>query len=182
MKLTIRAIALSAFVALSAAALAIPAAWAQDDNRGPRPAARDMEARMQLMREAHEREHAQDLRTIQRLRPDQELALSAFLKSHEPQMKPPEHRGPPGETDAQTTPQRLDEMARRETERTAMRQRHTPALRAFYAALSPDQRQVFDALQRMQGGHERGGRGHGFGGPGRGPMGGLPPGGPPPHD
>ena len=78
-------------------------------------------------------------------------------------------------------------MARREAEHAAMQQKHAEALRAFYAALSPEQRQVFDALQRMHGGgHEHGGQGHGgwghhgFGGAMGGARGGA--GGPPRDD
>ena len=54
---------------------------------------------------------------------------------------------------------------------SARRQKHVEALRAFYAALSPEQRQVFDALQRVEGPGPGGGPGfghHGFGGPGFG--------------
>ena len=183
MRLTIRHAALAAF---AAATLAAPAALAQqDDHRGP-PDRAKMRAQFEAMHEAREKQHAQDLRTILRLRPDQEAALTAYLQSH----KRPEgaamagRHGPPGgpangaERGPITTPQRLDEMARREAEHAAMRQKHTEAVRAFYAALSPEQRQVFDALQRMHGGHEPGGWGHrGMGGGMRGG-----PGGPPPHD
>jgi LTXXQ motif family protein len=188
-----RQAALTALVALGAASIAAPAAWAQDDHRGQRPTPDQMHARMQQMREAHERQHAADLRIILRLRPDQEAALTAYLDSHkrpEGAGRPGEHRGPPGQpmaspTAPMTTTQRLDEMARRETEHAAMQKRHADALRAFYAALSPEQRQVFDALQRMHGGHGHGHGGwghHGFGGGMRGPMGGGKPGGPPPRD
>jgi protein CpxP len=183
-----RQAAFSALAALGAASIAAPAAWAQDDHRGQRPTLDQMHARMREMGEAHERQRAVDLRTVLRLRPDQEPALTAFLASHkrpEGAGKPPsEHRGPPGAPPmALTTPQRLDEMARRGAEHEARQKAHGDALRAFYAALSPDQRQVFDALQRMQGGHEHGGWGHhGFGGMHE-PMGGPGwSGGPPPRD
>jgi hypothetical protein len=182
-----RQAALTALVALGAASIAAPAAWAQDDHRGQRPTPDQMHARMQEMRQAHERQHAADLRTILRLRPDQEAALTAYLQSHtRPDgagKTPGERRGPPGGAGAaMTTPQRLDEMARHDAEREAMQKRHAEALRIFYAALSPEQRQVFDALQRMHGGGHMGGHmggrggwgGHGMGGH----MGG--PGGPPP--
>jgi hypothetical protein len=144
-----------------------------------------MQARMQQMREAHERQRAQDLSTILRLRPDQEPALTAFLQSRKPPqgegMK--DRRGPRGEAGPMTTPQQLDDMARRDAERAAMQRRHADALRAFYAALSPEQRPVFDALQRLEhGGRGHGGWGHrGFGGMG-GHMGGPPAGGPSPRD
>lgn len=182
MRSTIRQIALSAVAALAVASVA-PAAWAQAQGAA-RPTPDQMHAKMQAMREAHERQHAQDLRTILRLRPDQEAALTAFLASHKrPARAPGDHKGPPGEAGmAMTTPQRLDQMAKREAERTGMEQRHAEALRTFYGALSPEQKQVFDALQRMNGhGHRHGGWGHrGFGGPGQ--MRGGPGGGPPPRD
>lgn len=197
MRLTIRIAALSALLTLGAAAGA--QAQAQDDPRGPYPMAGQappqMQAQMKAMREARQHQRAQDLRTILRLRPDQEPALTAFLQSHEPpgggSMGRPQRRGPPDQ--AMTTPQRLDEMARREAEHDALRQRRTDALRAFYAALGPDQRQVFDALQRMDGPGREHGRGdgggpggwgrHGFRGPAGGPSPGSPsPGGPPPRD
>ncbi len=179
MRRTIRAGVLSAVIAIGATTVAIPAAQAQDDHHRQQEAAGDRQA----VREAHEGQHAQDLRTILRLRPDQEPALAAFLQSHKPAMKPPENRGSSGQAGIQTTPQRLDEMARREAQRAAMNQRHAEAVRAFYAALSSDQRQVFDALQRMHGGDERKrGDHHGVGAVGRGPMDGRPPGTPMPRD
>jgi hypothetical protein len=128
------------------------------------------------MREAHEQQRVADLRTVLRLRPDQEPALNAFLQAGLQAGRRPKmdgRRGPPPQGAAMTTPQRLDEMAKREAERTAEGQRRAEALRTFYAALSPDQRQVFDALMRLQG--PRGGM-HGPGGYGRG----GPPPGPPP--
>jgi hypothetical protein len=195
MKLTIRHAALAAFAAATLAGSAGIAqqAWAQqDDHRGPPADARArMQAQMQAMREAHEKQHAQDLRTILRLRPDQEGALAAYLQSHKrPEGPRGDRQGPPGGTGRgpgsamgapMTTPQRLDAMARREAEHAAMQQKQAAALRTFYAALSPEQRQVFDALQRMHGGGHGGGHGgwdrHGMGGRMGGP-GGLPP----PHD
>ena len=74
-----------------------------------------------------------------------------------------------------TTPQRLDAMARREAEHAAMQQKHAEALRAFYAALSPEQQRAFDALPPMMHheGHKHWGEGHGPGhmGPPGGPGG-----------
>jgi hypothetical protein len=188
MRLSIRHAALATF---AAATLAAPAALAQqDDHRGP-PDRAKMHAQFQAMHEAREKQHAQDLRTILRLRPDQEAALTAYLQSHKRPEGPPmgDRRGPPGGgpngamRGPMTTPQRLDEMARRETAHAAMQQKHAEALRAFYAALSPEQRQVFDALQRMHGGgHGHGGWGHHGMGGGPGGFGGGPKGGPPPRD
>jgi Spy/CpxP family protein refolding chaperone len=193
MRPTIRTAALAACIVLGATSIAAPAAWAQaappapahgpkgDGQRG------DMRARMEAMRQAHEQQRAQDLKTVLRLRPDQEPALTAFLASH----KRPDHspggpggpggpegrRGPPGGAPpaAMTTTQRLDMDDKRMAEMSTRRQQHEAALRTFYAALNPEQRQVFDALQRMQHGHGgfRGGPGGGFG---HGRMHGPPPG------
>jgi hypothetical protein len=77
----------------------------------------------------------------------------------------------------ETTPQRLDEMARRQAEMGQMMERHRQAVASFYNALAPDQRAVFDALQRMHGhGGHRGGPGHfGHGGQGMHGKDGPPP-------
>lgn len=133
------------------------------------PPSAEMKARHETMR----RQHMEDLKTVLRLRPDQEAALAAFVASHEP--KPFERRLPdPG---SQTTPQRLDEMAKVEAEMAAHHKAMRDALAKFYEALSPDQQKAFDALHRLQGhGGGHGGRrvmmhgpgGHmgGHGGPG----------------
>ena len=188
MRPSIRTCALAALASISAAAITASGAWAQaapppGDGHGPRGETR---GEMQAQRAAHEAQRAQDLKTILRLRPDQEPALTAFLSSHPRPDHPPggpdrgpdrvrgDRRGPPPEP--LTTAQRLDREARRETEMAAMRQKHADALRTFYAALNPEQKQVFDALQRVE--HRGGARGPGgFGHPGFGPPGfGGPPG------
>ena len=113
--------------------------------RGPPTA--EMRARHEAMRQ----QRLEDLKTILRLRPDQEPALAAFMEAH----RPPVHEfdGPP-EPKALTTPQRLDEMARREAEMAARHERMRQALAKFYAALSPEQQKVFDALLRLHASHD----------------------------
>ena len=80
-----------------------------------------------------------------------------------------------GELAAMTTTQRLDLEAEREARRNQRHQERANAVRNFYAALSPDQKPVFDALQRMRGHGEHGPRPREFEhrfGPGRdGPSG-----------
>jgi hypothetical protein len=135
---------------------------------------------MKTRMEAHERQRAQDLRTVLRLRPDQEAALTAFLAHRQrPDMK---RDRPRGDGEAMTTAQRLDEMTQRDSRMAAMRQQHVEKLRAFYAALSPEQKQTFDALMRLRGPGGRGGPHgmhgmHGHEGPGGrgGAEGGPPP-------
>jgi periplasmic protein CpxP/Spy len=130
-------------------------------------------AEMKAHHEAMRRQHMEDLKTVLRLRPDQEPALAAFMAAHEP--KTFERRLPdPG---SQTTPQRLDEMAKVEAEMAGRHKAMRDALTKFYAALSPEQQKVFDALHRLKDGpgdririhHGPGGR---MGMMGHGPMGG----------
>lgn len=142
-------------LAPAALACATTVALAQPAERDVRvirhggPPSEEMKARHEAMK----KQHMEDLKTVLRLRPDQEAALAAFAASHEPQrieMKLPD----PATT---TTPQRLDQMAKREDAMRAAQAKRREALGRFYAALSPEQQKVFDALQRLQ---DRGG-GHG---------------------
>ena len=55
-----------------------------------------------------------------------------------------------------TTPQRLDEMAARMADRQARFQKVAAATKTFYAALSPEQRKVFDEMPMLMA--DRGGR------------------------
>lgn len=135
-------------------------------------------AEMKARHEAMRTQRLEDLKTVLRLRPDQEAALAAFVAAHEPRTM--RRRLAKGDM-PMTTPQRLEAMAKHEAEMRAEHERARKALSDFYAVLSPDQQRVFDALHRLQGRH--GGRmmmmGHG--GPGRmmfrrhGPMDGSSP-------
>ena len=104
----------------------------------------------------HRAQMARDMHIVLRLRPDQESAWQAFQAA----MTPPQRREkPPGPPPmAATTPERLDMMGKHMAEMDAHRARMDAATRSFYAALSPDQQQVFDALERLRGPQ---GRGHG---------------------
>lgn len=159
MRPTILALALAPTLLVTAAA-AQPAA--------PRAPRSEPSAQMKSHHEAMRKQHMEDLKTVLRLRPDQEAALAAFAAAHEP--KRIERRRPgPG---AQTTPQRLEEMAKAEAEMAAHHKAMREALAKFYAALSPDQQKAFDALHRLQGhGGGHGGRRMMMHGPG-GHMGG----------
>jgi Spy/CpxP family protein refolding chaperone len=173
-------------LAPAALALAAAAAFAQPPGPGPGgPGVRtmmihrggpghDMGPEMKAMHEAMMKQHMEDLKTVLRLRPDQEPALKAFLESHgpggmsggptiimrregDPDGKPGEMMAPPK---PMTTPERLADMAKHEEMMAAEMKTRRDALAKFYAALSPDQQKVFDALQRLHG------PGHGMGGPG----------------
>ena len=159
----------SSLLILAATLAVSTGAQAQPGPRAPSP-------EMQAMRVAHMQQRAADLRTVLRLRPDQEGAFQAFLKSIGP---PPgmhgmsgmsgmhEMSGMSGPPKAISTPERLDEMAKRRDAREAEGQRRVEALKTFYAALNTEQKQVFDALGRLRGGpgmRGHGGRGGKFGG------------------
>lgn len=127
-------------------------------------------AELKARHEALQKQHLEDLKTVLRLRPDQEPALAAFVEAHKPKWH--ERKGP-AEPMPLTTPQRLEEMSRHEAEMRAHLDGMRQALTRFYAALSPEQQKVFDALQRLKG--PRGGPGPHMmmmgmpGGPGEGP-------------
>lgn len=117
--------------------------------------------------------HAERLRTVLQLRPDQEPALKALLAS----MAPPadmrermqERRD---EMAGLTTPQRLDRMQAMMADHQAAFAKRADAVRRFYAQLTPSQQKAFDALPPMHGGRHgmgMGGKG-GKGGMGRGGM------------
>jgi Spy/CpxP family protein refolding chaperone len=149
---------------------------------GPPPGDRDVRVirhggpppeEMKAHFEAMKKQHMEDLKTVLRLRPDQEAALAAFMASHEPQRF--EMRLPDPATT--TTPQRLEQMAKHEEAMRAAQAKRRDALARFYAALSPEQQKVFDALHRLQGPRGHGGPGMGHGGPGMFTMHGGPGGG-----
>ncbi len=111
--------------------------------------------------------HAEHLRDVLQLTPQQEPALRAFVAASQPDVRR-ERRGPGDEagkpeTERQplTTPERLDLQARRMAEHQAAFEKRAAATKAFYAQLTASQKKAFDALHP--------GRGPGFGGP-RGRM------------
>lgn len=117
------------------------------------------------------------------LRADQEGAWQAFVASSH---RPDGERGPgmrrhdgDGDRAELSTPQRLDRMAQRMSERQARFGQRAAAIKSFYAALDPRQQKTFDALIMARfGGHGGMGMGHMGGWRHDGAMG---PGGPPPE-
>ncbi|MES2937424.1 MAG: Spy/CpxP family protein refolding chaperone [Pseudomonadota bacterium] len=73
-------------------------------------------------------------------------------------MKPPAHTKRPerGELAKLTTPERIDRMRARRAERSAEMDKRADATKTFYAALTPEQKKVFDAETAHMG--RRGGR------------------------
>lgn len=96
--------------------------------------------------------HAQHLRDVLQLRPEQEGALKAFIAA----MTPPERPGPAAGAQhpdmPKTTPERLAMMEKMMAEHQAMAKKRHDAVRAFYAQLSPAQQKAFDALHMGMGG------------------------------
>ena len=119
-------------------------------NNGGRPDAGRMQAFM-------ERRTAQ-LKTQLKITPAQEGAWNTFIAA----MKPPAQR-PSFDRDAfdkLTTPQRIDKMRELRTQREAQMDQRANATKTFYAALTPAQQQVFDAVT-MKSAHRMGGHMHG---------------------
>jgi len=134
-------------------------AHAQPAGHPPMTMRHEASPEMKARHEAMMKQHVEDLKIVLRLRPDQEAALNAFVAAHHPP-EGREMREPP-EGEPKTTPERLDKMAKRESEMAAEHAKMREALGRFYAALSPEQQKVFDALQRLQhdGGGMHGGQG-----------------------
>lgn len=111
-------------------------------------------------------EHAQKLRAVLQLRPDQEPALRALVDSMRPDpAKMGQRRAERAEARDLTTPQKLDRMQAHMAERQAQFAKRADAIKRFYAQLSPSQQKAFDALHEGRGGmhgHGRGGPGHGM--------------------
>ncbi len=168
--------AAAALLAASAVAIA---------QEGPPPMGPPSAEMQQHMQEHHARMLA-DLRTVLRIRPDQEAAFKAFADSMAPKIVI--KHGPDGPAADLTLPQMLAEHAKHEAQMAADMQSHDAAALALYNALSPDQQKTLDALVRLHHGMSAMG---GMGGPGmgmpgmdgvrivhmemHGPMGGPPP-------
>jgi LTXXQ motif family protein len=94
--------------------------------------------------------HADHLRTMLQLKPNQEAALTAYLAAtapphHERIVEMSDHAAP------KTTPQRLAEMETRMAEETARSKARIEATRKFYDQLEPSQKKVFDEMPMMMG-------------------------------
>lgn len=97
-----------------------------------------------------EREHAEHLKAILQLRPNQEAALTAYLEA----MKPKERTIRVDRDDADgktTTPERLARMEQQLNERQAEQRARIEATRRFYGQLDAAQKRAFDELPPMMG-------------------------------
>lgn len=157
MKLTTFALAGAIAVSAAGASLAQSAPAAQ-------PAAAPADRGAHRMDPAQRAErHAERLRAVLQLRPDQEPALRALVEASRPDPARMERRRQERAAMRDlTTPQRLDRAQARMAERQAAFAKRAEAIRRFYAQLTPAQQKAFDALHEGRGG-KHGWRGHGHG-------------------
>ncbi|WP_017757196.1 Spy/CpxP family protein refolding chaperone [Pseudacidovorax intermedius] len=120
--------------------------------------AMDPQQRMERMKEHHAK-RMEALKAKLQLTPAQQPAWDAYASAFTPPARPPAAREDLAKL---STPERLDRMQARQAERQARFAKVADATRGFYAQLSPQQRQTFDAetLPRM---HARGEHPHGHG-------------------
>ena len=99
-----------------------------------------------------------ELKQKLQITPAQEGAWTAYTAA----LKPDANfvRPQPGELEKLTTPERIDRMRALQVERAARMDKRFDATKTFYAALSADQKKIFDAAT-LRRGH---GRHHGAGG------------------
>lgn len=110
--------------------------------------------------------HMADLKAQLKLDASQEAAWSTFTSATQPPAMAPrtDRKAARAEFDKLTTPQRLERMQARQSERAARFAQRADATRSFYAVLTPEQQKTFDAKAMPRGGHgkHRGhDRGHG---------------------
>jgi Spy/CpxP family protein refolding chaperone len=126
-------------------------------------------AKMQTQRTERHAARMAALKAKLKLTPDQESAWTTFAASMQPRQamtgNPAQFRA---EMEKLTTPERIDKMQALKAQRHAEMTQHGDATKTFYAALTPEQKKVFDAeTLRMgatgKGGGRQGGMGYGHG-------------------
>ena len=128
-----------------AAAPTAPTAGAQSAQvqPGPRAERGDPAKRFEHMKEQRAK-RLSALKEKLKLNTTQEGAWSTFAEAQQPPA-PPAQRMQRGDYAKMTTPQRLDFMQQRQAQRAAMFSKRADATRSFYAGLTPEQQQTFDA-------------------------------------
>lgn len=155
----IATVSLTALTATSSVHAQVPARPAPPAAAAPAPPTRAAIEQRMAQRSA---QRTNDLATVLRLTAAQRPALDAFVASQTPPRRDPATAQADGQARRNLTPQqRLDA-------RQAFATKRAESLRTFTAALNPEQRQVFDALNRLRGPDGRGRGGDRMGGPGRG--------------
>jgi protein CpxP len=124
----------------------------------PAPAAREHHGRYDPARMQERMAHRQaKLKQKLQITPAQESAWTAYTSAMQPAGKGFQ-RPQRGEMEKLTTPERIDRMRALQAARMAEMDKRAEATKAFYAALTPEQKKTFDALGAR--GHHRGGHRH----------------------
>lgn len=112
--------------------------------------------------------HQAELKAKLKITPAQESAWTSFTTSMQPPARMMDSARPMvqqrADLDTLTTPERIDTMkamrSQRMAEMNAEMDKRGEATKVFYAALSAEQQQTFDAEHRKMGAHRGSGRGH----------------------
>jgi len=137
-------------VAAAILAALAPPGLAQPPQATPPAAGQQQAWRRFVEHRIHQRVEmgARRLHDILNLRPEQDAALNTLVAALTPAPGALGRAGGHGDADMTglSTPERLDRLSARGTERLADFQRKAAAIKVFYAQLSPDQKRTFDAL------------------------------------
>lgn len=151
---------LATLLATSAlAVLAHPAGGSpQDGSPGMQQSESGRHAHRQERMKAHLAQRAAQLKADLKLTPEQEGSWEAYVATMKPSGPPARPRRE--EMAKLSTPERLDKMREMRQQREAEFDKRDAATRSFYASLSPEQQQVFDA-RTARAMHGEGRRHHG---------------------
>jgi hypothetical protein len=116
-----------------------------------------IEQRMARMQE-HMAQRLEKFKQKLQLTPTQEGAWNSYLAALKPSGN--FHRHNRAEFARLPTPERIDRMRAARAERIAQMDRRDEATKTFYAALSPQQKSVFDDATARRGEHRHGGHRH----------------------
>lgn len=108
---------------------------------------RELSARMQERMASRMEQHHARVHDALKLTPAQEEAWKAYLEQSKPQ--PP--AGQPLSREEMvklSTPERAERMQAVMRDRLAMMEKHTAALKTFYAVLTPEQKKAFDEMHQ----------------------------------
>jgi periplasmic protein CpxP/Spy len=127
-------------------------------------------AKMQAQRTERHAARMTALKAKLQITPAQEGAWTAFGAAMQPPARTLEqHAQFRAEMDKLTTPERIDKMQALKAQRDAEMAKRADATKTFYAALSPEQKKVFDTESLRMGRMGRNGGHHGGPGMGMGP-------------
>lgn len=133
---------LKATVLAAALAAVTFASQAQPSTDAKPPESGDRPARMQERARQHVARRAAELKAQLKLSAEQESAWATYLAA----MKPPARPVQPSAEDVarMTTPERLDRLRELRKQRDAEFDQREAATRTFYAALTAEQKKIFD--------------------------------------